>query len=144
MEFKVVTFKVGDEEYALEISNIESVVEMLPITKVPDAPYGVEGVINLRGEVMPVIDGRKKLGSDVNETDKAKIIIINLDGKKHGFIVDEVREVLDVNESEIEDVKEIMTNVNSKYVDKIIKKGERLIVLLKPNMVSEDIFSVVE
>ena len=144
MEFKVVTFKVGDEEYALEISNIESVVEMLPITKVHDAPYGVEGVINLRGEVMPVIDGRKKLGSDVNETDKAKIIIINLDGKKYGFIVDEVREVLDVNESEIEDVKEIMTNVNSKYVDKIIKKGERLIVLLKPNMVSEDIFSVVE
>ena len=144
MEFKVVTFKVGDEEYALEISNIESVVEMLPITKVPDAPYGVEGVINLRGEVMPVIDGRKKLGSDVNETDKAKIIIINLDGKKYGFIVDEVREVLDVNESEIEDVKEIMTNVNSKYVDKIIKKGEKLIVLLKPNMVSEDIFSVVE
>ena len=144
MEFKVVTFKVGDEEYALEISNIESVVEMLPITKVPDAPYGVEGVINLRGEVMPVIDGRKKLGSDANETDKAKVIIINLDGKKYGFIVDEVREVLDVNESEIEDVKEIMTNVNSKYVDKIIKKGERLIVLLKPNMVSEDIFSVVE
>jgi len=144
MEFKVVTFKVGDEEYALEISNIESVVEMLSITKVPDAPYGVEGVINLRGEVMPVIDGRKKLGSDANETDKAKVIIINLDGKKYGFIVDEVREVLDVNESEIEDVKEIMTNVNSKYVDKIIKKGERLIVLLKPNMVSEDIFSVVE
>lgn len=144
MEFKVVTFRVGEEEYALEISNIESVVEMLPITKVPDAPHGVEGVINLRGEVMPVVDGRKKFSTSVAENDKAKIIIINLEGKKYGFIVDDVREVLDVDEEEVEDVKEIMTNVNTKYVDGIIKKGERLIVLLKPSMVSEDIFSVVE
>ncbi|MDI3472245.1 MAG: purine-binding chemotaxis protein CheW [Thermotogaceae bacterium] len=144
MDFKVVTFKVGDEEYAIDIKNIESVVEMLPITKVPDAPYGVEGVINLRGEVMPIIDGRKKFGSSSFENDKAKIIIVNLSGKKYGFIVDDVREVLDVNENEIEDVKEIMSNLNTKYVDGIIKKGERLIVLLKPNMVNEEIFSVVE
>jgi len=144
LELKVVTFKVGDEEYALKINSIESIVEVIPITKVPDTPYGVEGVINLRGEIMPVIDGRKKLGSEIGENDKAKIIIINLSGKKYGFIVDEVREVLDVNEKEIEDVKEIMTNVSIKYIDGIIKKNERLIVLLKPDMLNEDVFSIVE
>jgi len=136
MEFKVVTFTIGAEKYAIEISNVESVVEMLPITKIPDMPHGVEGVINLRGEVIPVIDGRKRLSSalEADETRKAQIVIITLNNKKYGLIVDQVNEVLDVNEQEAVGSKEVI-NADTQCAEKIIKKGEQLVVLLKPSAI---------
>ncbi len=136
MEFKVVTFTIGAEKYAIEISNVESVVEMLPITKIPDMPHGVEGVINLRGEVIPVIDGRKRLSSalEADETRKAQIVIIMLNNKKYGLIVDQVNEVLDVNEQEAVGSKEVI-NADTQCAEKIIKKGEQLVVLLKPSAI---------
>jgi len=136
MEFKVVTFMIGAEKYAIEISNVESVVEMLPITKIPDMPHGVEGVINLRGEVIPVIDGRKRLSSalEADETRKAQIVIIMLNNKKYGLIVDQVNEVLDVNEQEAVGSKEVI-NADTQCAEKIIKKGEQLVVLLKPSAI---------
>lgn len=136
MEFKVVTFMIGAEKYAIEISNVESVVEMLPITKIPDMPHGVEGVINLRGEVIPVIDGRKRLSSalEADETRKAQIVIIMLNNKKYGLIVDQVNEVLDVNEQEAVGSKEVI-DADTRCAEKIIKKGEQLVVLLKPSAI---------
>lgn len=132
------TFTIGDEKYAIEISDVESVVEMLPLTKIPDTPHGVEGVINLRGEVIPIVDGRKKL-SKALETDKAgkaQIVIITLNNKKYGLIVDQVSEVLDVSEQEVVEARELV-NTDTQCTEGVIKKGEQLVVLLKPSALLE-------
>ena len=138
---KVITFSIGEGEYALDINYIESVVDMLPITRVPEAPYEMEGIINLRGEVIPLVNSAKLLGIETQDMEKkGKIIVLNYNGKKFGFLVDEIKEVTDVSEKEIEAVDETI-GISSNYIDGIIKRGNKLIILLKPSLASEEIFS---
>ncbi|RKX51957.1 MAG: chemotaxis protein CheW [Thermotoga sp.] len=137
---KVVTFNIGDGEYALDINYIESVVDMLPITRVPEAPHEVEGIINLRGEVMPLINSSKLLGVESRAESKGKIIILNYKNRKFGFLVDEIREVIDVSEEDVEPVDERI-GVGGRYIDGIIKRKDKLVILLKPSLASEEVFS---
>ena len=137
---KVVTFNIGDGEYALDINYIESVVDMLPITRVPEAPHEVEGIINLRGEVMPLINSSKLLGVESRAESKGKIIILNYKNRKFGFLVDEIREVIDVSEEDVEPADERI-GVGGRYIDGIIKRKDKLVILLKPSLASEEVFS---
>lgn len=138
---KVVTFNIGDGEYALDINYIESVVDMLPITRVPEAPHEVEGIINLRGEVMPLINSSKLLGVESRAESKGKIIILNYKNRKFGFLVDEIREVIDVSEEDVEPADERI-GVGGRYIDGIIKRKDKLVILLKPSLASEEVFSM--
>ena len=131
MAFKVITFKIGGVPFALDINSVESVVELESITKIPDAPYEIEGVMNLRGEILPIIDGRKKLGEGVKNGEGEKVIVVNFENTKYGLIVDAVDEVMNV-------VEEVMVTKAS-YVSGIIKKGGDLIVLLNPDIVGKEV-----
>lgn len=128
-EFKVVTFKIGEQNFAMDITNVETVVEMMPITKLPSAPKDIEGIINLRGEVIPVVDGAKKLTNKSLQSGK-KIIVVNSDNGKYGLIADEVEQVMGVTENEIEQLE----MCKSRYIAGIIKKGEKLVVLLHSDL----------
>jgi purine-binding chemotaxis protein CheW len=96
------TFRVGGEDYAIDIMRVREAINPLPVTPVPRAPAFVEGVIRLRGDVIPVLDVRRRLGLPVGPpTRKTKILIVHVAGRRVGLVVDEVTEVLRIPRSEI-------------------------------------------
>ena len=131
MERQIVVFGLANENYGVDIDSVESIVNLLPITAVPDAPDFVEGVANLRGEVLPVIDLRKRLGLPLmEETRDTRIVVAEVEGSKVGMKVDQVSEVLRVTEDAVEPPSPMVASVDSDSIVGIAKAEERLIVLL--------------
>jgi purine-binding chemotaxis protein CheW len=131
MERQIVVFGLANENYGVDIDSVESIVNLLPITAVPDAPDFVEGVANLRGEVLPVIDLRKRLGLPLMEqTRDTRIVVAEVEGSKVGMKVDQVSEVLRVAEDAVEPPSPMVASVDSDSIVGIAKAEERLIVLL--------------
>ncbi len=96
------TFRVGGEDYAIDIMRLREIIPPLPVTPVPRAPSFVEGVIRLRGDVIPVVDVRRRLGLPLTPaTRKTKILIIHVAGRRLGLVVDEVTEVIRIPRTEI-------------------------------------------
>lgn len=131
---QLVTFKLGDEEFGVDILKVQEINRMMDITKIPNAPQFIEGVINLRGKIIPIVDLRKKLGFDnikgVSEK-TTRIIVVELDGLVLGFIVDSVSEVLRVPENTIEPPPSIVGGVESDYIEGVGKLENRLLILLE-------------
>jgi purine-binding chemotaxis protein CheW len=140
MENQTVIFELGSEFFGADIAKVESIIKIQPITQLPHAPSFVEGVTNLRGKVLPVIDLRKRFGLPAQETDKnSRIIVVSVDQIEVGMIVDEVSEVLTVPEGAVEAAPAIATTVDSSFIKGIAKLGangssaqeaERLVILL--------------
>lgn len=96
------TFRIGGEDYAIDIMRVREIIHPLPITPVPRAPAFVEGVVRLRGEVIPVLDVRKRLGVPARPEDrKTRFLVVNVAGRRIGLVVDEMCEVLRLPRSEI-------------------------------------------
>lgn len=128
---QLVTFIVGKEEFAVDIILVHEIIRMIQITKVPNSPEFVDGVINLRGRIIPVINLRYKLGLKNKETDKnTRIIVVEVNNNTIGFIVDSVREVLRIPESITEAPPELSTNVKSNFIKSVGKLDDRLIILV--------------
>jgi len=133
MEHQLVVFDLANEHYAVDIAAVEGIIKMQPITVVPHTPAFVEGVTNLRGEVLPVIDLRKRFGLPVDNTrgKDTRIVTVEIDGKKVGMVVDAVSEVLRVPDEAIEPPSPIVTTVDSAFIKGIAKVDERLIILIE-------------
>ncbi len=128
---QLVTFHVGDEEFGVEILDVREINRMMEITRVPHAPDFVEGVINLRGQVIPVVDLRKRFGLGTIERDKnARIVVVELGDKVVGFLVDSVSEVLRVPRSVVEPPPPIVGGIDSEYIEAVVKLDDRLLILL--------------
>ncbi len=131
MENQLVVFKLASENYGVDIAAVEGIIKMQPITKMPHTPAFVEGVTNLRGAVLPVVDMRKRFGlAAQEETKDTRIIVVEMDGLTVGMIVDSVNEVLRVPVDDIEPPSPMVTTVDSAFVIGIAKVTERLIILL--------------
>ncbi len=130
--FQVVTFKLENEEYGIDIMKVQEINRMQSFTRVPNAPDYVKGVINLRGKIIPIISLRTKFGMSEKEYDKkSRIIVVNFDNITLGFIVDSVEEVLTIPESSVDTALNISTNIHSNYIKGVAKIDERLIILLE-------------
>lgn len=133
-ELQLVTFLLGGEEYGVPISQIQEIDRLSKITKVPKAARFVEGVTNLRGEVIPVLDTRRRFDLEVKAADdRTRIIIVELAGVKTGLVVDAVREVLSLSKKDIAPPPEaIHTGVDQRFISGIgkVDNGKRMIVLL--------------
>jgi len=128
---QLVSFMIGDEEFAVDILIVQEIIRMLQITKVPNAPDFVDGVINLRGRIIPVIDLRCKMGMKRIEHDKnTRIVVVEVIGKTVGFIVDAVTEVLRIPSSITEAPPEIVAGVNSEFIKAVGKLEDRLLILI--------------
>ncbi len=128
---QLVSFNIGEEEFGVDILKVQEINRMLNVTRVPNAPEYVEGVINLRGKVIPVVDLRKRFGLPPKEHDKnTRIIVIELSGKTVGFVVDSVKEVLRIPKSVTEPPPALATNINSEYITAVGKLDDRLLTLL--------------
>jgi purine-binding chemotaxis protein CheW len=131
MERQLVIFQLADEFYGVDIAHVDGIVKMQSITRVPHSPDFVEGVTNLRGVVLPVVDLRKRFGLEVGALSKeSRIINIVEAGMKVGMIVDSVSEVLTVSDTVIEETPRLVTSVDSMFITGIAKLDNRLIILL--------------
>jgi len=137
----LVTFNIGEEEFGVDILLVETIIRMMEITKVPRAPLFVEGVINLRGAIIPIIDFRKRFNMKEKQENKdTRIIVSNVDNKQMGFIVDSVSEVLRLPVSSIEPPPPIVAGIESEYIEGVGKLDDRLVILIDINR----IFSIAE
>ncbi|MGI6586821.1 MAG: chemotaxis protein CheW [Gracilibacteraceae bacterium] len=126
-----VIFKLDNEEYGIDILRVKEIKEMMSITRIPKAAHYVRGVINLRGEVIPVIDLRKRFNLDEgNEDDNTRIIIVSVDDIVVGLIADYSSEVVEISSNAIEEAPDGAGTVDRNYISGIGKVGERLIILL--------------
>jgi len=130
-ENQFVVFKLGQEKYGVDILNVGTISEYLDITKVPDAPYYVEGMINLRGDIIPVINLKKRFNMAESEiSDETRIIIYSIDGIDIGFLVDEASQVLRVDEKDIEPTPAILRGQEREYISGVGKYENHIIILL--------------
>lgn len=133
-EVQLVTFTLGNEEYGIPIAQIQEIDRLSKITKVPKAADYVEGVTNLRGEVIPVVDTRKRFELDLRPADDhTRIIIVDLGGVKTGLVVDSVREVLSLSRADIAAPPEtVQSGIERQFVSGIgkVDNGKRIIFLL--------------
>jgi purine-binding chemotaxis protein CheW len=133
-EIQLVVFDLASEYYGVNISDVREIMRMQSITRVPGTYNFVEGVINLRGNVLPVIDLRKRLGLKISEhTKESRIVVIDIDTGEIGVIVDAVTEVLRIPRSSIEPSSSVITNASSNYLWGIAKLPDKLIILIDPN-----------
>ncbi|GBE17681.1 MAG TPA: chemotaxis protein CheW [Euryarchaeota archaeon] len=131
----VVVFTLGEEELAFEIQSVREIIRVPRITKVPNASEFVEGVINLRGQIKPVINLRRMLGLPVAEvSSEGKIIIIESHEQTFGVIVDRVVGVLSVETAEITDPSKLLGGDRTDFISGIGRLGERLVIMLTPEM----------
>jgi purine-binding chemotaxis protein CheW len=131
MDYQIVIFELASELFGLQIAAVESIIKLQPITRVPHTPGFVEGVTNLRGNVLPVIDLRKRFGLAPKTVDKnSRIIVVNVDKIKVGMIVDAVKEVLTVSEEAVEPAPAIAMTVDSNFITGIVKISMNLVILL--------------
>lgn len=132
---QLASFKLAGEEYGIDIAVVQEIVRMSTVTRVPRAPEFIEGVINLRGKIVPVLDLRKRFGMPAVEPTKAtRIIIIEVAGKTVGLIVDAVREVLRLSSDAIDPTPEMVTSeVDAAFFKGVGKLEDRLIILLDLN-----------
>ena len=130
-ELQLVSFNIGTEEFGVDILKVQEINRMVEITKVPQAPHYVEGVINLRGKVIPIVDLRKRFNLELKEHDKnTRIVVVDIGGNIMGMIVDSVSEVLRLPANTIEPPPEIVTGINSEYIKGVAKLDDRLLIFL--------------
>jgi len=135
---QLVGFTIGKELFGVNILMVQEIIREAPITVVPNSPDFVEGVINLRGNIIPVIELRKRLNlyTDTVKKEDTWILILDLGGRITGFIVDSVTEVLKIQESTVEPAPEIVVaGLESQYIRGVCDIGEQLLILLDFNRI---------
>ena len=132
---QLVTFRLGNEEYAVDILKVQEINRMKEITRVPNTPAYVEGVINLRGKVIPVVNLRSKFSLDERDNDtQSRIMIMDIQGITMGLVVDGVSEVLRIPANIVEPTPPMAANISTEFIKGIAKLEDRLIILLDMDM----------
>ena len=131
MDQQVVVFQVADEHYAVDISGVREILRLPDITKVPRSPSFIEGVINPRGTVIPVIDLHKRFDlSERDSTNDTRVMVLNVSDSLVGAIVDSVSEVMTFTEEQVEPVDKLSVTISSQYITGVAKMEDRLVILL--------------
>ncbi len=128
---QLVVFSVNDEEFGVDVSQVNIIERRMDIFKVPNTPEYVEGLVNLRGKVYTVFNMRKRFGIPAKDfDDNTKIIMVNIDSTVVGLIVDGVNEIVKVEDQDIEAAPAVLEDARRKFINSIAKVGNRIIMLL--------------
>jgi purine-binding chemotaxis protein CheW len=131
VSLRYVAFSVGGTRYCLPISDVQQIVRYENVTEVPQAPRFVEGVMNLRGEVIPVIGMRQRIGVTGEELPrKSRVIIVDVGGRLYGLHVDDVREIVEVDDESVATENMDVINTNTEFVRGIARVGDQLLIVL--------------
>ncbi|MCC5857883.1 MAG: chemotaxis protein CheW [Ectothiorhodospiraceae bacterium] len=129
-----VTFSLAEETYGIDVMRVQEVLPMSEIAPVPGAPPYVLGIINLRGNVVTVIDTRMRFGLESRETDSAsRIVVIETDTQVAGILVDSVAEVVSVQAEEVDAAPNVGNEESSRYIYGVVSRGDELLILVDVN-----------
>ena len=135
---QVVVFDLSGETYALDILHVHEIIRIQPVTPVPGAPEYIEGLINLRGRVVPVVDLRKRFGLRTREIgDRSRIIVVQVSDDIVGVVVDAVSEVIMVSPELVEPAARVVTGLDAEYIRTIAKVEGHLVAVLNPDKILE-------
>jgi purine-binding chemotaxis protein CheW len=139
-ESQLVTFLLKDEEFGFDIMTVQEIIRLPKMAKVPRTPAYVDGIANLRGVVLPVVDMRTRFGMErAEETDRTRVLVVDIDGVKTGLRVDRVKQVARVLRSQIEAPPASILGTSSDYLEGIVKldNGQRIVMALNAAHVCE-------
>ncbi len=138
---QLVVFNLGLEEYAVDISCAKEIIRIPKFTKIPNVPSFIEGVINLRGKVIPIFDLKKRFKLDQSERNTdSRLLILELDDMKVGIIVDDVSEVISIDEESIQNLNSEIVGISKNSIRGISIIGQRIIILLNVINLKSEIF----
>ncbi|MCR5252638.1 MAG: chemotaxis protein CheW [Treponema sp.] len=135
-QFQLVTFHLGEELYGVNIMDVKEIVKLQNVRFIPNAPYYVEGIINLRGEIIPIIDLHKRFkiqntvvaeDSDVND---GGFIILNIEGSQIGIIIDKVERVVTVKAEDVKEPPQMLSGIGSEYIEGVIRQEQGYLIML--------------
>ena len=128
---QLVSFKLSDETYGIEITKIREIILMGQITQIPETPHYIKGLINLRSTVIPVIDLRARFGlAGGDQTDESRIMVLNVGNRTIGIVVDAVSEVLRVSGDQISEAPPTVASLGNEYMTGLVRLKEQLLILL--------------
>jgi len=137
---QLVVSELSKEEYGIPITQIQEIIKIPEITRIPNMPDFIEGVINLRGKIIPIIDLRKRFRLDQKQKDEeTRIVIANIGGQPIGLISDSVSEVIRLSQEDIDPVPPIISHINSEYLSGVGKMDKRIIILLNLEKILSDL-----
>lgn len=138
-ELQLVVFKLGKEEYGVDIAQVREIVRWQQITKVPQAPSFVEGIVNLRGQIIPIVDLAKRFSlmtGEASREESRRIVVVHIDGRAIGILVDGVSEILRIPTSQIEPPPPIVAGtMGADFLRGVGKVDGRLIIILDLNRI---------
>lgn len=137
---QIVVFKLEEKEYGIDIMDVLEIIKYQEVRPMPQVPHYIEGVINLRGEIYPIFNFRKRFNMEEGYIDDStKIILTSLGDIKVGFVVDNVCEILSIEDENIDNTPTMLTRYNNKYIKGISKQDDKLVILLDIALIiSED------
>jgi len=133
---QLIGFTVGSEEYGLELLHVKEVIRMRQITWLPKAPACVKGIINLRGEVIPVVDLRERFGLEaVEQTAMTRVIVVEVEGRPVGMVVDSASQVVRIPADQFDAPPAVMGETAKEFITSVGKWGDRLIIMVDANRI---------
>ena len=130
-ELQLVVFKLDDEDYGVDIMQVQEISPYEKLTKVPNSPEFVDGIVNLRGDVMPVVSLKKKFKlAETDITELTRLIVINKGNRKTGFVVDDASEVITISDKDVEEAPPMIVGPDRNYIQGIGKLDKRILVIL--------------
>ena len=133
-QFQLVTFQLGEELYGANIMDVKEIVRLQNVRVIPNAPYYVEGIINLRGEIIPIIDLHKRFRIQALPRDavdfEGGFIILNIDNSKIGIIIDKVARVVTVKAEDVKDPPQMLSGIGSEYIEGVIREETGYLIML--------------
>ena len=136
MTYQMVTFHLGEELYGVNIMDVKEIVRLQNVRIIPNAPYYVEGIINLRGEIIPIIDLHKRFKiQSINKSSEdiemeGGFIILNIDGSKIGIIIDKVERVVSVKADDVKDPPQMLSGIGNEYIEGVVREEAGYLIML--------------
>ncbi|MCQ2588818.1 MAG: chemotaxis protein CheW [Treponema sp.] len=133
-QFQLVTFQLGEELYGVNIMDVKEIVRLQDVRVIPNAPYYVEGIINLRGDIIPIIDLHKRFRIQAlpkDETDfEGGFIILNIENNKIGIIIDKIARVVSVKGEDVKEPPQMISGIGSEYIEGVIREDNKYLIML--------------
>lgn len=134
--FQLVTFQLGDELYGVDIMDVKEIVKIQSVRPIPNAPFYVEGIINLRSEVIPIINLHKRFylkkmsGDSYSAEEEGGFIILDIEGNKIGIIIDRIARVVPVENSEIKPPPQMLSGIGTEYIYGVVRQESNYLIIL--------------
>ena len=137
-QFQLVTFQLGEEFYGVDIMDVKEIVKIQNVRPIPNAPYYVEGIINLRGEIIPIINLHKRFhiqklvssGDDIITEDDGGFIILDIEGNRIGVIIDRISRVVSVDRSDVKPPPQMLSGIGTEYINGVIRQENEYLIIL--------------